>query len=67
MENRVVELECRVALQEDIIETLGKQVHDQQITIDELRRTMVELREALQAMRPSMIATADEEAPPPHY
>lgn len=67
MEDRIVELECRVALQDDAIEVLNNRVHEQQQLLGELLGEVKALREAVRTLRPSMIATADEEVPPPHY
>jgi len=67
MEERIVELECRIALQDDAIDALDARVREQQQSIDRLLAEVKTLREALRALRPSMIATAEEETPPPHY
>ena len=67
MEDRITELECRVALQDETIEALNLRIHEQQRTIDELTEAVKRLHEALRSLRPSMIATAEEDAPPPHY
>ncbi len=67
MEERIVELECRIALQDDVIDALDARVREQQQSIERLLAEVKTLREALRALRPSMIATAEEETPPPHY
>ncbi len=67
MEDRITELECRVALQDETIEALNLRIHQQQRTIDELTEAVKRLHEALRSLRPSMIATAEKDAPPPHY
>jgi len=67
MEDRITELECRVALQDETIEALNLRIHEQQRAIDELTEAVKRLHEALSSLRPSMIATAEEDAPPPHY
>lgn len=62
-----MELETRLAFQEEHIETLSQTVSRQQQTIDALRREMDELRQRLQAVSAAPLVEDVAEPPPPHY
>jgi SlyX protein len=64
---RVVELETRVAFQDQTIQELNGAVIRQQREIDRLTRELKTLRERLRALAPSPVVPPDEETPPPHY
>ncbi len=67
MENRLVELESRLAFQEHTLQTLNDVIAGQQREILQLRRELEALRAQLQALAPSIVASRAEETPPPHY
>ena len=67
MEERIIELETRLAFQEEGIQTLNQALHDQQQLIDELQRELHELRERFKAFSTSPLEAGDIEPPPPHY
>lgn len=64
---RVVELETRVAFQDQAMQELNEAVTRQQREIDRLARELDALRERLRALAPSPVVPPDEETPPPHY
>lgn len=66
-EYRITELECRAALQEDQLESLSQTLHEQQQEISALHLKVAALEELVKSIKPSQVAPADEEAPPPHY
>jgi len=67
MEERVTELESRVAFQDDTIQKLNDVIVDQQQQIDQLSVQMGALKEQIQALVPELIADESQETPPPHY
>jgi SlyX protein len=67
MNDRIIDLETRVAFQEKAIHTLSETLIEQQRTIDSLSRTLEVLRERLQALEPTPLQPGDNEPPPPHY
>ena len=66
MDDRFVELETRLAFQEEYIEGLSRTVSRQQQIIDALRRELDELRQRLQAL-PARPWEPQGEETPPHY
>ncbi|WP_020159565.1 MULTISPECIES: SlyX family protein [Methylobacter] len=66
-ENRVIELEIKVAYQEDLIQELNKIVSQQQRQIGRLEATCKLLNERIKSL--SEIASGEEaiDQPPPHY
>jgi len=67
MEERLIEVETRLAFQEDTLQALNAVVARQQQAIDQLRREIEALRDQLKAMAPGLVASRSEETPPPHY
>ncbi|WP_455208591.1 SlyX family protein [Kaarinaea lacus] len=67
IEERLTELESRVAFQDDIVQTLNDVVVRQQHDIDRLTKELQMLKQQLQTLTPSLIADQSEETPPPHY
>lgn len=66
MENRVTELEVKLAFAEDLLETLNNTVYRQQERIEQLERTVRDLRQlVLQAIPAEQRSLRDEI--PPHY
>ncbi len=64
---RMVEIETRVAFQDQAVQKLNEVVTRQQREIDRLTRELDALRERLRAFAPSPVVPPDEETPPPHY
>lgn len=67
MDERIIDLEGRLAFQEEAIHTLSETLIEQQKTIDSLSRTVDALRQKLQAFEPSPMQSDETEPPPPHY
>lgn len=65
--DRVNELETRVAFQENTISELNDVVSAQERRITRLERDLSALMEQIKIIAPSLIASASEETPPPHY
>ena len=66
MSKEIVELETKIAFQEDLIQALNRTVAGQQQELVELRRDMEELQTQLRAIAPSLSSNISDE-PPPHY
>ncbi len=67
IDDRIMELESRLAFQEEHIEVLSQAVSRQQKIIDDLRREMAELRQRLKAVSAAPLIGYLKEPPPPHY
>jgi len=67
LENRIAELEMRLAFQDDVINTLSEQVAKQELDIRELWDAKQMLHKQLKDISPSNIRKEEEETPPPHY
>jgi SlyX protein len=66
MENRITELEVKLAFAEDLLETLNTTVYRQQERIEQLERIVRDLRTlVLQAIPAEQRSLRDEI--PPHY
>lgn len=67
MEDKLVELETRLAFQDQEIQTLNEVIIRQQEQIDQLADQMKILKDKVQDMKPSLVIPESEETPPPHY
>jgi SlyX protein len=67
VEERIIELESKVAFQDDTIGKLNDIITEHQREIYRLTRELEAIRTKLIALAPSLLANLDEEAPPPHY
>jgi len=67
MEETLIDLQTRLAYQEETLEQLNRIVTRQQDEIDRLRRQLELLGERLREIRPSPVGAAGDEPPPPHY
>ena len=67
MEKRIIELETKLAYQEDTLEQLNQIVTKQQDEITVLTLSLQKLHQQVKQMAPSNLASIDQEAPPPHY
>jgi len=66
LESRVVELESRLAFQDDTIATLNDVVVEQQRIIERLQLQVAALARRQEEMS-GRFGIAEDEAPPPHY
>lgn len=67
LEERLAELEMRLAFQDELINTLSDQVAKQEMDIRELWDAKKMLHKQLKDISPSNIRREEEETPPPHY
>ena len=67
MENRVTELEIKLAHLENTVDILDTTIISQQSQIDLLILKMSILEKKLKAAAESQIADEKDETPPPHY
>ncbi|AMQ87907.1 MULTISPECIES: SlyX family protein [Marinobacter] len=67
LEDRLAELEMRLAFQDDVINTLSEQVAKQEMDIRELWDAKKVLHKQLKDISPSNIKAEEDETPPPHY
>jgi SlyX protein len=67
MENRFIELETRLAFQDNGLQELNAVVVRQQREIDALTRELETLKAQLRTLAPELVANRADEAPPPHY
>lgn len=65
MQERVTELEVKLAFAEDLLETLNQTVFRQQEQIERLQREVREVRDMLQSLPGEQRSLRDEL--PPHY
>jgi SlyX protein len=67
LEVRLIELEMRLAFQDDTVQKLNDVITRQQQQIDRLAREVAALRSQLFVLAPSLTAAVTDESPPPHY
>lgn len=67
MQERIVELESKVAFQDELINRLDEILVSQRDELDRLAERVRRLEEQIKAGSTSMIRTEAEETPPPHY
>ncbi len=67
MEDRLNELEIRFTHQERTIEELNDIVSRQELLLERMERELLQLREQMKILLPSLSRGEDEEEPPPHY
>lgn len=66
MESRLINVEVKLAFQDDLLEVLNQTVADQQRQIDLLQDEIRILYQQLKSLQPSLLAALADE-PPPHY
>lgn len=66
-ENRIEQLEMKVAFHEDNIETLNNEIFAQQRKLQLLTEQVSLLVTKLKEAEPNQLASEEEEMPPPHY
>ncbi|AVR94394.1 SlyX family protein [Pseudoduganella armeniaca] len=64
VENRLIDIEIKLAHQEDLVESLNERIYQQQKQIDQLEGTLALLAERI---RTSNSAQAPLNERPPHY
>jgi len=67
MDNRLIELETRLAFQDNTLQELNAVVVRQQRDIDALTRELEMLKAQFKTLAPDLVGSRAEEAPPPHY
>lgn len=67
MEERLAELEVRVAFQDRTIQELNDVVTRQARELEQLTRAVAALRQQLTLLGPSLVGRPEDEPPPPHY
>ena len=67
MENRLEDIETRMAYQEASIEELTDAMLSQQKTIEALQAQLDYFKSVLKELTPSAVAPMSEETAPPHY
>ena len=67
LENRITELEMKVAFQEQLLEELNQALVQQQFDMDRMQLQLRYIANKLKDFQPSKIASQAEETPPPHY
>lgn len=66
-EQELIELQTRLAFQDDAILELNTTVASQQSQIDDLIKIVKNLRDQIRALTPSQMGEISDEPPPPHY
>ncbi len=67
MNERLTELEVRVAFQDQTLQDLNEVVTRQQLEIDRLTQELEVMKSRLNGLAPSMVIPREDEKPPPHY
>ena len=67
MEERLIELESRVAFQDDALRKLEELATQQAQQIYRMSQELAAMKERLLAVAPSLLTGQEDEAPPPHY
>ena len=67
LEDRITELEMKIAFQEQLLDELNLALVQQQFDMDKIQLQLRYLASKLKDMQPSNIASQAEETPPPHY
>lgn len=65
--NKVDDLECKIAFQEQTIEELNEALSQQQMLISKMEQQMRYIVGKVKNMDTSNLADQSEETPPPHY
>lgn len=67
LENRINDLECQIAFQEQTIDSLNDALSQQQLLITKMQDQMKYMVGKVKNMDTSNLADPAEETPPPHY
>jgi SlyX protein len=66
-EDRLVELEIKIARQEDMVDTLNKMIYQQQKKLGELEALCSALARRIKDMREAATGQSPADEKPPHY
>lgn len=66
-EERLVDIETKLAYQEDLIDSLNTVVSNQQRQVDELEGVCRKLVDKVMELSEELATNRVEDAPPPHY
>ncbi|GLR76469.1 SlyX family protein [Aliivibrio sifiae] len=67
LEDKISDLECQMAFQEQTVEELNDALSQQQLLITNMQVQMKFMVGKMKTMDTSSMADASEETPPPHY
>ena len=67
LEARIAEIEAKLTLSEDLLETLNTTIYRQQQDIERLERDLRAMRDQVEAMGASVEPAAPRDEIPPHY
>ncbi len=67
LEQRIEDLECKVAFQEQTIDELNEALSQQQLLINKMKDQMTYVVGKMKNMETSSMADPSKEPPPPHY
>lgn len=67
MENKIIDLESKLAFQDQTINELNEVITDQQNQLDQLREEIRLLNIRIASVAENAVASAEKEPPPPHY
>lgn len=67
MEQKLADLETRIAFQDQEIQTLNEVILRQQQQLDQLAEQIRILQDRIKDMRPDLVIPESQETPPPHY
>lgn len=67
MENRIIDLESKLAFQDETINDLNEVITDQQQQLDQLREDIRLLNLRISSVAESSSVSEEKEPPPPHY
>jgi len=67
LETRIAEIEAKLTLSEDLLETLNTTVYRQQQHIERLERELRAMRDQVEAMSTAAEPAAPRDEIPPHY
>ncbi|MBV2130846.1 SlyX family protein [Arsukibacterium indicum] len=68
MQQQLIELESKLAFQEDTVNSLNNELHQHQQRIEKLQQQVMLLAEKLRQLPDDQgILRPEEEPPPPHY
>jgi len=67
MENRIIDLESKLAFQDETINDLNEVITDQQQQLDQLREEIRLLNLRISSVAENSSVSEEKEPPPPHY